>query len=52
MRIYVDFILLYKIISFSEGGGSTTAFVRDRGVVNYPSDNGRSDNEGMRVSLI
>lgn len=31
-----------------DGGGSSTCFVRGRGVVNYPSDNGRYDHEGER----
>lgn len=31
-----------------DGGGSSTCYVRGRGVVNYPSDNGRYDHEGER----
>lgn len=31
-----------------DGGGSTTLYVKDSGVVNYPSDNGRHDHEGQR----
>ncbi|MBP5547071.1 MAG: phosphodiester glycosidase family protein [Bacteroidales bacterium] len=31
-----------------DGGGSSTMYVKDRGVVNYPSDNGRHDHEGER----
>jgi exopolysaccharide biosynthesis protein len=31
-----------------DGGGSTTMYVKDSGVVNYPSDNRRHDHEGER----
>ncbi|WP_276496755.1 phosphodiester glycosidase family protein [Pontibacter litorisediminis] len=31
-----------------DGGGSSTAWVRNRGVVNYPSDNKKYDHEGER----
>ena len=31
-----------------DGGGSSTMYVKDRGVVNYPSYNGRHDHEGER----
>jgi hypothetical protein len=31
-----------------EGGGATTMWLRDRGVVNHPSDNGLFDPEGAR----
>lgn len=31
-----------------DGGGSSTAWYKSRGVVNYPSDNGEFDNEGER----
>ena len=31
-----------------DGGGSTTCYIKDRGVVNYPSDNGRYDHKGER----
>lgn len=31
-----------------DGGGSSTAWVRNRGVVNYPSDNSKFDHEGER----
>ena len=31
-----------------DGGGSTTAYVQGEGVVNFPSDNGSSDNGGER----
>ena len=31
-----------------DGGGSSTAWLKTRGVVNYPSDNGKFDNEGER----
>jgi exopolysaccharide biosynthesis protein len=31
-----------------DGGGSTTMWLRERGVVNYPSDNDRFDHEGER----
>ncbi|MBR1765561.1 MAG: phosphodiester glycosidase family protein [Bacteroidales bacterium] len=31
-----------------DGGGSTTMYIQDKGVVNYPSDNNRHDHEGQR----
>ena len=31
-----------------DGGGSTTMYIRDKGVVNYPSDNRLFDHEGSR----
>lgn len=31
-----------------DGGGSTTMWTKDRGVVNHPSDNGRFDHSGQR----
>ena len=31
-----------------DGGGSSTMYVKDSGVVNYPSDNGEHDHEGER----
>lgn len=31
-----------------DGGGSSTAWVKGNGVVNYPSDNGKFDHEGER----
>lgn len=31
-----------------DGGGSSTAWVKNRGVVNYPTDNGKFDHEGER----
>jgi exopolysaccharide biosynthesis protein len=31
-----------------DGGGSTTLWVKDKGVVNYPSDNGKWDHQGQR----
>jgi exopolysaccharide biosynthesis protein len=31
-----------------DGGGSTTLWVKDQGVVNYPSDNGKWDHKGQR----
>lgn len=31
-----------------DGGGSSTAWIKTRGVVNHPSDNGNFDNEGER----
>ena len=31
-----------------DGGGSSTAWVRGEGVVNFPSDNGKFDHEGER----
>ncbi|MBD3275101.1 MAG: phosphodiester glycosidase family protein [Candidatus Marinimicrobia bacterium] len=31
-----------------DGGGSTTMWIRGRGVVNYPSDNGEFDHKGER----
>lgn len=31
-----------------DGGGSSTAWVKNYGVVNHPSDNGKFDNEGER----
>lgn len=31
-----------------DGGGSSTAWVKTRGVVNYPSDNGKFDHQGER----
>lgn len=31
-----------------DGGGSSTAWLRNRGVVSYPSDNGKFDHEGER----
>lgn len=31
-----------------DGGGSSTAWVKDEGVVNFPSDNGKFDHEGER----
>jgi exopolysaccharide biosynthesis protein len=31
-----------------DGGGSTTLWVKSRGVVNYPSDNGKWDHQGQR----
>lgn len=31
-----------------DGGGSSTMYVKDSGVVNYPSDNNRHDHEGQR----
>jgi exopolysaccharide biosynthesis protein len=32
-----------------DGGGSSTVWVRDRGVLNHPSDNGRFDADGARL---
>ncbi len=32
-----------------DGGGSSTAWVKGEGVVNYPSDNGKFDHEGERA---
>ncbi|MDM1295661.1 phosphodiester glycosidase family protein [Sphingobacterium sp. N143] len=32
-----------------DGGGSSTAWVRGEGIVNYPSDNGKFDHEGERA---
>lgn len=32
-----------------DGGGSSTAWVKNRGVVNYPSDNSKFDHEGERA---
>ena len=31
-----------------DGGGSSTLWVKDKGVVNHPSDNGKFDNKGER----
>ena len=31
-----------------DGGGSSTMYIKDNGVVNYPSDNGQHDHEGER----
>jgi exopolysaccharide biosynthesis protein len=31
-----------------DGGGSSTMYIKDKGVVNYPSDNGKHDHEGER----
>jgi exopolysaccharide biosynthesis protein len=31
-----------------DGGGSSTAYVMNRGVVNYPCDNQKFDHEGER----
>ena len=31
-----------------DGGGSSTMYIKDTGVVNYPSDNGEHDHEGER----
>ena len=31
-----------------DGGGSSTMYIKDKGVVNYPSDNNRHDHEGHR----
>lgn len=31
-----------------DGGGSSTMYIKDNGVVNYPSDNNRHDHEGQR----
>lgn len=31
-----------------DGGGSSTAWIKNRGVVNYPSDNGKFDHDGER----
>ncbi|MGX8713717.1 MAG: phosphodiester glycosidase family protein [bacterium] len=31
-----------------DGGGSTTMYIKNNGVVNYPSDNNRHDHEGQR----
>lgn len=31
-----------------DGGGSTTCYIKGRGIVNYPSDNGRYDHYGER----
>ncbi len=31
-----------------DGGGSSTMYIKDSGVVNYPSDNNRHDHEGER----
>lgn len=31
-----------------DGGGSSTMYIKDKGVVNYPSDNNRHDHEGQR----
>lgn len=31
-----------------DGGGSSTMYIKDSGVVNYPSDNNRHDHEGQR----
>ena len=32
-----------------DGGGSSTAWVKGEGVVNFPSDNGKFDHEGERA---
>jgi len=32
-----------------DGGGSSTAWVKNRGIVNYPSDNNKFDHEGERA---
>ncbi|MFN3382800.1 MAG: phosphodiester glycosidase family protein, partial [Runella zeae] len=32
-----------------DGGGSTTMWIADQGVVNYPSDNKKFDHEGERA---
>lgn len=31
-----------------DGGGSSTAWIKDKGVVNYPTDNGKFDHDGER----
>ena len=31
-----------------DGGGSTTMYIKDKGVVNYPSDNKKLDHFGER----
>lgn len=31
-----------------DGGGSSTMYIKEFGVVNYPSDNGLHDHEGER----
>lgn len=31
-----------------DGGGSSTMYIKEKGVVNYPSDNNRHDHEGQR----
>src|SRR5690606_10323465 len=31
-----------------DGGGSSTAWVKNEGIVNFPSDNGKFDHEGER----
>lgn len=31
-----------------DGGGSSTAWIKDQGVVNYPTDNGKFDHDGER----
>jgi exopolysaccharide biosynthesis protein len=31
-----------------DGGGSSTMYIKDSGVVNYPSDNNQHDHEGER----
>ena len=31
-----------------DGGGSSTMYIKDSGVVNYPSDNNRHDHDGQR----
>ena len=31
-----------------DGGGSATMYIKDKGVVNYPSDNNRHDHDGQR----
>lgn len=32
-----------------DGGGSTTMWIKGKGVVNHPSDNGKFDHEGARA---
>ena len=38
----------YKIIYNLDGGGSSTLWIKESGVLNHPSDNGKFDNKGER----
>ncbi len=31
-----------------DGGGSSTMYIKDKGILNYPSDNRKFDHEGER----
>ena len=48
-----ELAVLMQVLGYTDamnldGGGSSTAWVKNRGVVNYPSDNKKFDHEGER----